>query len=85
MLTKGDHGDFAAAMAPRPLMLWAPLDDIGMPKEGVERFLEVVGPAYEISGRGENLVVHRPPGEHEYTLDAFGAMKAFFKEHLMSR
>jgi dienelactone hydrolase len=46
MLTKGDQGDFAAAMAPRPLMIWAPLSDIGMPKEGVDRFLEVVEPAY---------------------------------------
>src|SRR6185503_5730085 len=46
MLTQGDQGDFAAAMAPRPLMLWAPLSDIGMPNEGVDRFVEVVQPAY---------------------------------------
>jgi len=83
ILTKGDQGDFAAAMAPRPLMLWAPLEDIGMPKEGVDRFLEVAEPAYEKSGRRENLVVHRPPGEHQFTMEAFEAMKVFFDEHLM--
>jgi dienelactone hydrolase len=85
ILTKGDQGDFAAAMAPRPLMLWAPLDDIGMPKEGVDRFMEAAEPAYESTGLRENLVVHRPPGEHRFTLEAFNAMKAFFDEHLMHR
>ena len=78
ILTEGDQGDFAAAMAPRPLMLWAPLNDIGMPKEGVERFLEVVQPAYVSSGAKELLVIHRPPGEHSFTLGAFEAMRNFF-------
>jgi dienelactone hydrolase len=79
ILTKGDQGDFAAAMAPRPLMLWAPLDDIGMPKEGVDRFLEQTQRAYANSGQ---LIVHRPPGEHQFTLEAFAAMKNFFDKHL---
>jgi dienelactone hydrolase len=85
MLTKGDQGDFAAAMAPRPLMLWAPLDDIGMPKEGVDRFLETAEGAYRKSGQIENLVVHRPPGQHSFTLEAFAAMRSFFEKHLMGR
>jgi dienelactone hydrolase len=38
MLARGDQADFAAAIAPRPLMLWAPRSDVGMPKEGVDRF-----------------------------------------------
>lgn len=82
MLTKGDQGDFAAAMAPRPLMLWAPLDDIGMPKRGVDRFLDVVEPAYSKAGARHHLVVHRPPGEHSFTPEAFAAMKAFFDSKL---
>lgn len=82
ILTKGDQGDFAAAMAPRPLMLWAPLDDIGMPKEGVDRFLVPAEAAYVQSGEKENLVVHRPPGEHQFTSEAFAAMKAFFDKQL---
>jgi len=27
-------------------------------------------------------VVHRLPGEHEFTLEAFAAMKTFFDKHL---
>ncbi len=78
MLTVGDQGDFVAAMAPRPLMLWAPLQDIGMPKEGVDRFLEVVYPAYQKAQATDQLVVHRPPGEHQFTREAFEAMIQFF-------
>jgi dienelactone hydrolase len=84
MLLAGDHGHFAATMAPRPLMLWAPLDDIGMPKEGVERFLEQVAPAYERAGARDNLVVHRPPGVHEFSPEAFQALNAFFDRRLRS-
>ena len=47
MLTLGDQGDYRAALAPRPLMLWATTEDIGMPKEGVQRFIETALPAYE--------------------------------------
>jgi dienelactone hydrolase len=82
MLTLGDQGDFAAALAPRPLMLWAPTEDIGMPKEGVQRFLETARPAYEKSRAPKALLVHQPPGEHSFTLEAFGAMEQFFREWL---
>lgn len=82
MLTFGDQGDFAAAMAPRPLMLWAPLNDVGMPKEGVDRFLETVEPAYQKADSADNLIVHRPPGEHDFTLEAFEATAAFFCKKL---
>jgi dienelactone hydrolase len=84
MLTVGDHGDFAAAMAPRPLMVWAPRSDIGMPAAGVDRFLETAKPAYDRLKAGSALVVHRPPGEHEFTLEAFQAMRSFFDERLRS-
>lgn len=82
MLTVGDQGDFAAALAPRPLMLWAPTEDIGMPKEGVQHFLETARPAYEKSSAQSALVVHRPAGEHSFTLEAFAAMEQFFREQL---
>lgn len=82
MLEKGDHGDFAAAMAPRPLMLWAPTSDIGMPKEGVDRFRALVEPAYQRAGAGSALRIHQPPGEHSFTLEAFEAMEAFLREFL---
>lgn len=82
LLTKGDQADFAAAMAPRPLMLWAPLDDIAMPRQAVDRFIEIVRPAYERAGARDAFVVHQPPGVHDLTLEAFEAMKRFFDTHL---
>ena len=82
MLTKGDQADFAAAMAPRPLMLWAPRSDIGMPNEGVDRFLATAAPAYRRAGAEDRLVVHRPPGEHALTIESFEAMVQFFGKFL---
>ena len=78
MLDKGDQADFAAIMAPRPLMLWAPTEDIGMPKEGVDQFVQTVAPAYARAGAPSAFVVHQPPGGHSFTLEAFEAMSDFF-------
>lgn len=82
MLTKGDQADFAAALAPRPIMLWAPLEDIGMPRQGVDRFLKVVEPAYRGAGASGKLVVHQKPGVHEFSLEAFEALVKFFADNL---
>ena len=82
MLRAGDHGDFAAAMAPRPLMLWAPTSDVGMPREGVDRFRQRVEPAYRQAGALDALRIHQPPGEHRFTAEAFEAMASFFGEVL---
>ena len=78
MLTKGDQGDFAAAMAPRPLMLWGPTEDIGMPKEGVDRFVAAVRPAYEKMGAGGSFAAYQRPGVHELSTEAFELMVKFF-------
>jgi dienelactone hydrolase len=82
MLTRGDHGDFAAAMAPRPLLLWAPRADIGMPNQGIDRFLEAALPAYRQAGAADRLVVHRPPGEHALTRESVSAVLEFFNRVL---
>jgi dienelactone hydrolase len=82
MLTKGDQADFAAAMAPRPLMLWAPTEDIAMPRQGVDRFVETVRPAYERAGARDSLVVYQKPGVHDLTLEAFELMSKFFDKWL---
>ena len=82
LLTKGDHGDFVAAMAPRPLMLWAPRNDIGMPNAGIDRFLERAVPAFKRVGAADRLVIHRPAGEHAMTMEAFEAMFQFFETFL---
>lgn len=85
MLTRGDQGDFAAALAPQPLMLWAPQSDIGMPKAGVDRFAATVRPAYARANAAASLEVHQPPGEHEFTIEAFEAMVSFFEARFRSR
>lgn len=82
MLKWGDQADFAAAMAPRPLMLWAPTNNISMPKEAVDRFIEVVQPAYTRAGAKDALVVHQVPGGHSFGLEAFAALNEFFDQHL---
>ncbi len=85
LLTKGDQGDFAAAMAPRPLMLWAPTNDIGMPNEGIDKFLEVAAPAYKQAGAADHLVVHRPPGQHALTMESVDAAFQFFEKFLKGK
>lgn len=82
MLEKGDQAEFAAAMAPRPLMVWAPTEDIGMPKAGVDKFVSIVRPAYERAGKSDALVIHQQPGEHTFSMEAFDAMLQFFGETL---
>ena len=82
IVDEGDQARFAAALAPRPLMLWAPTEDIGMPKEAVDAFVAAVAPAYERAGAPGSFVVHRPPGEHAFSLEAFEAMERFFSRHL---
>jgi fermentation-respiration switch protein FrsA (DUF1100 family) len=63
-------------------MLWAPTEDIGMPKEAVDVFVDAVSPAYERAGAPGAFVVHQPPGEHTFSLEAFEAMARFFARHL---
>ena len=85
MLAHGDQAEFAAPLAPRPVMLWAPQSDIGMPKQGVDRFAELVRPAYARAKADQNLVIHQPPGEHEFTVEAFEAMATFLGTALDGR
>ena len=85
IVAEGDQARFAAAMAPRPLILWAPTEDIGMPKEAVDAFVAAVAPAYERAGAPGAFVVHQPPGKHTFSLEAFEAMERFFARHLGGR
>ncbi len=77
MIPQGDQAAFAIPRAPKPLMLWAPTEDVGMPKDGVDRFVSRVKPAYERAGKPEAFVVHQNPGEHEFSPRAFEALVEF--------
>lgn len=77
-----DQGDIVAAQAPRPYFIAAPLDDIGMPKEGVQELIDKAAPAYRLAGAPQNLVAYRPPGEHSFTLEMFEELVKFLDSHL---
>ena len=85
MLAKGDQADFAAVMAPRPLMVWAPAEDIGMPKEAVDQFVNSVAPAYDRAGNRSALVVCQQSGIDEMQMPSFEAMLRFFDTWLRAK
>ncbi len=65
-----DHGDIVAGcIAPRPFMAVAPLDDVDMPRSAVDDFIRTAAPAY--AEAEDRFLVHRPPGGHIFTVDAF--------------
>ena len=39
-------------------------------------------PAFKRVGAADQLVIHRPPGEHAMTMEAFEAMFQFFEKFL---
>jgi purine nucleosidase len=82
ILQRFDQGDIVAAQAPRPYFIAAPLEDIGMPKEGVDDLLEKALPSYQRSGAPDNLVAWRPNGPHEFTLEMFEELVKFLDSHL---
>ena len=72
-----DHGDIVAGcIAPRPFMAVAPLDDVDMPSAAVDDLIRTVTPAY--AEAEDRFLVHRPPGGHIFTVDAFGQVVGWF-------
>jgi dienelactone hydrolase len=84
ILLSGDHGDYVARQAPRAIFLWAPLEDIGMPKEGIDQLLARAGPAYQGLGYPGRLEVQRPQGGHVFSLAAFEHMYQFLQKRLQN-
>ena len=83
MLRYFDHPEIvAAAIAPRPLMMLAPLRDQDMPRSGVDRLIEVVRPVYEEQGLADRFVVHRPDDEHNFRVEYFEWTVEWFKSQL---
>ena len=76
-----DHGDIVAGcIAPRPFMAVAPLDDVDMPRAAVDDLIRTVTPAY--AEAEDRFVVHRPPGGHIFTVDAFEQVVDWFDRFL---
>ncbi|MBW7996523.1 MAG: prolyl oligopeptidase family serine peptidase [Candidatus Glassbacteria bacterium] len=77
-----DMPELVASQSPRPYFIAAPLDDIGMPKEGVSELLEKVRPVYKQAGVPDALVAFRPPGKHSFTRPMFEELVKFFDKWL---
>ena len=76
-----DHGDIVAGcIAPRPFMAVAPLDDVDMPRAAVDDLIRTVAPAY--AEAEDRFLVHRPPGGHIFTVDAFEQVVDWFDRFL---
>ena len=83
MLRYFDHPQLiAAAIAPRPFMMVAPLEDEDMPSDGVDVFVDYVSGVYEQAGVPERFLVHRPPGHHVFTMKYFEWAVEWFKRWL---
>ena len=83
MLRYFDHPQLiAAAIAPRPFMMVAPLADEDMPSDGVDVFVDYVSGVYEQAGVPDRFLVHRPPGHHVFTMQYFEWAVEWFKRWL---
>ena len=77
-----DQGEIVASQAPRPYFIAAPLDDIGMPRQGVDELEAKAAPAYQRAGAPDALRIFRPEGPHSLTLEMFEELVKFLDEYL---
>ncbi len=83
MLRFFDHPDIVAnCIAPRPFMMVAPVSDEDMPRAGVDALIRVVAPVYRDAGHGERFRVYQPEGNHNFQMEYFEWMVAWFDRHL---
>ena len=83
LLRHFDHPEIVAdCIAPRPLMILAPLRDPDMAASGVERLLKLVSPVYREAGRSRLFQVHRPDDGHVFRVQYFNRMARWFEEQL---
>ncbi len=79
-----DHPEIVAScIAPRPLMILAPLHDPDMPASGVDQLLRVANPAYLKAGHPEKFKVYRPDDGHVFRVEYFEWMVEWFQASLV--
>ena len=79
-LTHGlDHGDFLAAMAPKPVIIIAAEKDFFDVRGAIETY-ERLRPLWRLLGAEQNLRLFIGPNEHGYTQPNREAMYGFFNE-----
>ena len=83
LLRHFDHPEIVAdSIAPRPLMILAPLGDPDMAASGVDQLLDLVSPVYREAGRSHLFQVHRPDDGHVFRVKYFNWMVKWFEEQL---
>ncbi len=86
MLRYFDHPEVVAAcIPPRPFMMVAPTQDEDMPCEGVDELIQVVEPAYGLSGHPERFKVYQPNGNHRFLPEYFERMVEWFRRFLTDK
>ncbi len=83
LLRHFDHPEIVAdCVAPRPLMVLAPLRDPDMAASGVDQLVDLVSPVYRKAGRSHLFQVHRPDDGHVFRVEYFNWMAKWFEEQL---
>lgn len=83
LLRRFDHPEIVAdCIAPRPLMILAPLRDPDMAASGVDQLVDLVSPVYGKAGRSHLFQVHRPDDGHVFRVKYFNWMARWFEEQL---
>ncbi|TCO89850.1 hypothetical protein EV701_11222 [Chthoniobacter flavus] len=77
-----DFDELLAALAPRPVMLSAPLHDANFQAASVDRIAAAARTVYALLGAPEGLVVRHPDSEHDFTDDARAAAYTFLEKAL---
>jgi len=82
--TPFDFDELLAALAPRPVMLSAPLHDANFQAASVDRLAATARAVYTLLGAPEALVVQHPDSEHDFTDDAREKAYTFLDKALRS-
>ena len=83
LLRHFDHPEIVAdCIAPRPLMILAPLRDPDMAASGVDQLVDLVSPVFRDAGRPHLFQVHRPDDGHVFRVKYFNWMVKWFEEQL---
>ena len=64
--TPFDFDELLAALAPRPVMISAPLHDANFQASSVDRITTAARAVYALHGAPDSLVVEHPDGEHDF-------------------
>ena len=63
-------------------MMISPIRDEDMPRSGVDQLIPVVAEAYRASGHPDRFKAHQPEGNHQFLVEYFEWVVAWFEEHL---